>query len=147
MTHYSKKICKPSGRGHLQPSRRGTLNLRASERAVVNIEIDEGPEHGRASARAFIYDLSQDGCMIEFVGRLLTPRKRVAVLLDDQTIVSATLVWQVGRNAGLQFAERLEKTTVDRLTPKRATPGAAMVRGSRPRSRRHPGRLLNAWSP
>ena len=147
MTHYSKKICKPSGRGHLQSSRRGTLNLRASERAVVNIEIDEGPEHGRASARAFIYDLSQDGCMIEFVGRFLSPGDRVAVPLDDQTLVSATLVWQVGRNAGLQFAERLDKTTIDRLAPKQAGPSAAMTRRSRSRSRRRPGRLLNARSP
>lgn len=125
----------------------GTLNLRASERAVVDIQIDEGPEHGRGSARAIIYDLSQDGCMIEFVGRLLTRGDRVSVPLDDHTMVSATLVWQVGRNAGLQFAERLEKTTVDRLTPKRAAPGAAMVRRSRPRSRRRPGRLLDAPSP
>lgn len=122
----------------------GTLNLRASERAAVDIEVAERPAHGRASARALIYDLSQDGCMIEFVGRLLSPGDRVAVPLDDQTLVSATLVWQVGRNAGLQFAERLDKITVDRLAPKHAAPGAAMVMRSRSRSRRRPGRLLNA---
>ena len=58
------------------------MNLRASERTAVDIEGTEGPDHGRASARALIYDLSQDGCMIEFVGR----------------------------NAGLQFVERLDKT-------------------------------------
>jgi hypothetical protein len=123
------------------------LNLRASERAAVDIEIAEGPEHGRASARALIYDLSQDGCMIEFVGRLLSPGDRVNVPLDGQTLVSATLVWRVGRNAELQFAERLDKTTIDHLTPKQAAPGAAMISRSRPRSRRRPGRLLNARSP
>lgn len=69
----------------------GTLNLQATERATVDIEIAEGPEHGRASARALIYDLSQDGCMIEFVGRFLSPGDRVAVPLDDQTLASATL--------------------------------------------------------
>ena len=123
------------------------MNLRASERATVDIEIAEGPEHGRASARALIYDLSQDGCMIEFVGRLLSPGDRVAVPLDDQTLVSATLVWQVGRNAGLQFVERLEKTTVDRLAPKQAAPGAAVIRRSRLRSRRRLGPLLDVRSP
>lgn len=123
------------------------MNLRASERTAVDIEITEGPAHGRASARALIYDLSQDGCMIEFVGRFLSPGDRVAVPLGDQTLVSATLVWQVGRNAGLQFAERLDKTTIDRLAPKQAAPGAAMIRQSRSRSRRRPGRLLDARSP
>ena len=125
----------------------GTLNLQATERATVDIEIAEGPEHGRASARALIYDLSQDGCLIEFVGRFLSPGDRVAVPLGDQTLVSATLVWQVGRNAGLQFAERLDKTTIDRLAPKQAGPSAAMTRRSRSRSRRRPGRLLDARSP
>ena len=56
-------------------------------------------------------------------------------------------VWLVGRNAGLQFAERLDKTTIDRLAPKQAGPSAAMTRRSRSRSRRRPGRLLNARSP
>ena len=37
-------------------------------------------------------------------------------------------VWVVGRNAGLQFAERLDKTTIERLAPKQARPGAAMTR-------------------
>lgn len=125
----------------------GTLNLRASERTAVDIEITEGPDHERASARALIYDLSQDGCMIEFVGRRLSPGDRVAVPLDDRTLVPATLVWQVGRNAGLQFVERLDKTMIDRLAPKQAAPGAAVIRRSRLRSRRRLGPLLDVRSP
>ncbi len=95
------------------------MNLRASERTAVDIEGTEGPDHGRASARALIYDLSQDGCMIEFVGR----------------------------NAGLQFVERLDKTMIDRLAPKHAAPGAVVIRRSRSRSQRRLGRLLDVRSP
>lgn len=123
------------------------MNLRISERAAVSIQFDAEPEGGKASVAAFMYDLWQDGCLIEFVDRPPDINNRVIVLLDGETVASGRLVWRMGRNAGLQFAETLEKTAVDRLTPKQARAGITKLRRQRVRWPRRHRRPLQEFSP
>jgi hypothetical protein len=102
------------------------VDQRASERFVVDLTA-EGTLAGR-SVRVCVYDLSMDGCMVEAQAPPLPEQgQAIELTFPDGFNVSGKLAWTMGKNAGVQFASRLNETEVARraLRPKDLPVGMA----------------------
>ena len=90
------------------------MDERASKRVVVDVEIDA--QIGDRLCRAFVYDLSCDGCSIEILDGELRRDDRVILNFPSAMRVSGRLAWLIGLNAGVQFSERIAAAAVERLS-------------------------------
>jgi hypothetical protein len=90
------------------------VDERASKRVVVDVEIDA--QIGDRLCRAFVYDLSCDGCSIEILdGETASRRSRHPQLPHRHARLRPARL-AIGLNAGVQFSERIAAAVVERLS-------------------------------
>ena len=92
------------------------LDERAFKRVVIDIEVEA--QIGDVPCRAFVYDLSCDGCSIEILDGKLRRDDHIVLNLPPATRVSGRLAWQIGLNGGVQFSERIGVEVVECLSLK-----------------------------
>ena len=124
------------------------MDERAFKRVVVDIEV-EAQIDGRL-CRAFVYDLSCDGCSLELLdGRELRQGELVVLSFPSAGRVAGRLIWQIRLNGGVQFAERIDPATVEQLSFKPSLPAPAddrlFDRFGRPIARPRGGHKAPSW--
>ena len=89
------------------------LPMRGADRTAVAAEVGLR----RAGARAFrvsVFDLSRDGCKIEFVERPAV-EERVWVKFDGLEAIEGTVRWVAGHIGGVQFVRPLHDAVFNLL--------------------------------
>ena len=89
------------------------MDERIFQRVVVDLEFDARVSD--VPCRAFVYDLSCDGCMIEVQGGQFERGDRVILDFRPLSRVAGRLVWCIGRNCGVQFDQPLHEITVEKI--------------------------------
>lgn len=85
--------------------------MRSYNRFIVDQEI----ECVMNGARDFVmlYNLSSGGCMIEIANTDASEGDAIEIVLKDMGAVPGTIVWKVGRNAGVKFETILHQRVVE----------------------------------
>ncbi|MCB2058960.1 MAG: PilZ domain-containing protein [Novosphingobium sp.] len=89
------------------------MDSRADRRFVVDKDI-ECQIDGRVE-RAFLYDLSISGCMIEISKGQFEVGNALVLKLTHFIEAYGQVVWQIGENAGVRFEEQLPDVLVEKL--------------------------------
>ena len=126
------------------------MDERASKRVVVDIEVEA--QIGGKPCRAFVYDLSCDGCSLELLdGGELRRGDLVVLSFPSAGRVAGRLIWQIRLNGGVQFWERIDPAAVEQLSFKPNLTELAdnrfFDRFGRPISRPRGGHKTPSWEP
>jgi hypothetical protein len=126
------------------------LDERASRREVVDIEVEA--QIGGKPCRAFVYDLSCDGCSLELRGDGELRRGDLVVLsFPSAGRVAGRIIWRIRLKGGVQFCERIGAAAVERLSFRPNLPDLADDRlfdgFGRPVPRPRGGHKVPSWDP
>ena len=126
------------------------MDERASKRVVVDVEIDA--QIGDRLCRAFVYDLSCDGCSLELLsGGALRRGDLIVLSFPSAGRVAGRLIWQIRLNGGGQLSERIDPAAVEQLSFKPTLSVSAderlFDRFGRPVPRPRGGHKAPSWKP
>lgn len=87
------------------------------KRANGRIIVDKQVAYLVAGERdyVFLYDLSNNGCMIELANLVLKEGDKIQLELSDFVTVTGQVVWRAARNAGIAFEAHLHESFVTSL--------------------------------
>lgn len=77
---------------------------------------------GKANYRLGVFDMSRDGCKVEFVERLRTG-EHVLIKFEGLEIMDAEVCWIEGFRGGLRFEKRIHPAVFDMLIARLAGTG------------------------
>jgi c-di-GMP-binding flagellar brake protein YcgR len=86
------------------------MDYRRYGRVVVDKEVECRIDGERTFA--FLYDLSQGGCMIELPRGLLKSGQQMHLRLGDMIDTRCEVAWQVENCAGIRFLDQISEATV-----------------------------------
>lgn len=87
--------------------------MRSYHRFTIDQEIDCRVEGVRDVAT--LYNLSSGGCMIECTNELLKEGAEIQVDLKGLLRAPGTVVWRIGRNAGVKFEIPVHHSVIEQL--------------------------------
>lgn len=89
------------------------MDERASSRVATETTVECSAAEERFLAR--LWNLSTDGCMVQFVGRGLAEANELEIKFDVGITAAGCVAWRRGSYAGVRFSRQIHQAAVRHL--------------------------------